>query len=304
MSSYVKDRVAKFEATTKATNTVVFGGAAVARPATVAAPPLPAAPKAVGLKRVLTVGINYVGTQYALAGCINDVKNIEAQLKTYFPGCKEYRSLTDEPANPNKPTRKNILDGIAWLVSGLKAGENVFFHYSGHGGLIRDMNGDEVSGFDSCIYPVNGTNMETISDDELRALLVAKIPAGCKCFVVLDCCHSGSAVDLRCAWQAPQPNTITYTENKLYPKSAGTILFLSGCRDDQTAADTVGKDSKPCGALTMALLDTWRQYGAAIKTKYLLWDVRDYLKKNGYEQIPQLCSGDYFDPNTVFDLSC
>ena len=294
MSSYVKDRVAKFEATTKATNTVVFGTAAAAAPKPLAAK---------GLKRVLTVGINYVGTQYALAGCINDVKNIEAQLKTYFPKCKEYRSLTDEAANPLKPTRKNILDGIAWLVAGLKAGENVVFHFSGHGGLLRDINGDEVSGMDSCIYPLNGKNMETISDDELRAQLAAKIPAGSKCFVVLDCCHSGSAVDLRCAWQAPQPNTLTYTEDKRYPKSAGTILFLSGCHDTQTAADTVGKDNKPCGALTMALLDTWRQYGAAIKTKYLLWDVRDYLKTNGYDQIPQLSSGTYFDPNTVFDLS-
>jgi hypothetical protein len=28
------------------------------------------------------------------------------------------------------------------------------------------------------------------------------------------------------------------------------------------------------------------------------------LKKNGYDQIPQLSSGAYFDPNTVFDLSC
>ena len=300
MSSFVKDRVAKFESTTKATNTVVFGGAAALKPAT----SVPVPPPAKGLKRVLTVGINYVGTQYALAGCINDVKNIEAQLKTYFPGCKEYRSLTDEPTNMLKPTRKNILDGIAWLVAGLKPGENVFFHYSGHGGLIRDINGDEVTGFDSCIYPLNGKNMETISDDELRSQLAAKIPAGSKCFVVLDCCHSGSAVDLRCGWQAPQPNTLTYTEDKRYMKTLGTVFFLSGCRDDQTAADTVGKDNKPCGALTMALLDTWRQYGAAIKTKYLLWDVRDYLKKNGYDQIPQLSSGAYFDPNTVFDLSC
>lgn len=291
MSSYVKHQVAKFESV-KAANTII------SRPAAPAAP-LPIK----GLKRVLTVGINYVGTQYALAGCINDVRNIEKHLKTYFPMCKEYRTLTDEVVNPLQPSRKNILDGLAWIVSGLKPGENVLFHYSGHGGLIRDTNGDEVTGFDSCIYPLNGKNLETISDDELRTQLAAKIPAGCKCFVILDCCHSGSAVDLRSMWQAPAPNTLTYTENKRYPKTDGTIFFLSGCRDDQTSADTVGKDNRPCGALTMALLDTWRQYGPAIKVKYLLWDVRDYLKKNGYEQIPQLSSGAFYDPNTVFDLS-
>jgi hypothetical protein len=291
MSSVVKMRVATLESQ-KAANTIVLKPAA-APPTTVMK----------GLKRVLTVGINYTGTQYALAGCINDVKNIETQLKSYFPKCKEYRMLTDELSNINKPSRKNILDGLAWLTTGLKPGENVVFHFSGHGGLIRDKNGDEVSGFDSCIYPLNGMNLETISDDELRSQLAAKIPVGCKCFVILDCCHSGSAVDLRCTWQAPAPTTLTYTENKRYVKSAGTILFLSGCHDTQTAADTVGKDNRPCGALTMALLDTWRQYGPAIKTKYLLWDVRDYLKKHGYDQIPQLSSGAYFDPNTVFDLS-
>jgi hypothetical protein len=288
MTSYVKQRVSLIETSAKPVNKLV----------------LPPVEPVRGLKRVLAVGINYTGTQYALAGCINDVKNIEAQLRTYFPKCKEYRCLTDEVANPLKPTRKAILDGLAWLVTGLKAGENVVFHYSGHGGQVRDTNGDEVTGYDSCIYPLSGTNMETISDDELRAALAAKIPTGSKCFVILDCCHSGSAVDLRCGWQAPAPNVLTYTENKRYPKSAGTIFFLSGCKDEQTAADTVGKDNKPCGALTMALLDTWRQYGPAIKTKYLLWDVRDFLKKNGYDQIPQLSSGAYFDPNTVFDLSC
>jgi hypothetical protein len=297
MSSFVKLQVAKYD-TAKAANTIVMKPIA-------AVPSAPAVPAVVkGLKRVLTVGINYENTPYGLAGCINDVKNIERHLQIYFPKCKEYRTLTDETSNTLKPNRRNILEGLAWLVSGLKAGENVMFHFSGHGGLIRDRNGDEVTGFDSCIYPVDGTKMETISDDELRMYLANKIPAGCKCFVVLDCCHSGSAVDLRCGWQAPQPNILTYMENKMYPKTAGTIFFLSGCRDDQTSADTVGKDNKPCGALTMALLDTWRQYGPAIKTKYLLWDVRDYLQKHGYDQIPQLSSGAYYDPNTVFDLSC
>jgi metacaspase-1 len=255
-----------------------------------------------GLKRALLVGINYVGTQYALAGCINDVKNMQTQLQSYFPMCKEYTMITDETSV--KPTRANILAAIDALVSGLKAGENVYVHYSGHGGQVRDTNGDEVSGFDSCIYPVAGTVMETITDDELRARLASKIPAGCKCFVVLDCCHSGSAVDLRYTWQAPTAGAISYIEDKKYAKVPGTIIFLSGCHDKQVAMDTVCKDDKPCGALTMALLDTWRTYGPAIKTKYILWDVRKFLRENGYSQIPQLCSGDYYDMNKVFDLGC
>jgi hypothetical protein len=253
-----------------------------------------------GLARALLVGINYVGTPYGLAGCINDVINMQANLQSFYPMCSNYRVITDETTV--KPTKGNIMAAIDWLVSDLQPGQNIFFHFSGHGGLIRDANGDEVSGLDSCLYPVNDGRMEMITDDELRAVLAMRVPAGCKCFVVLDCCHSGTAVDLRCDWQATSRDAITYKENPTYPKTAGTVLFLSGSRDDQFSADTVGKDSRPCGAMTMALLETWKEYGPAIKTKYLLWDTRKFLRDYGYEQIPQLSTGAFLDINSVFDL--
>lgn len=253
-----------------------------------------------GLVRALLVGINYTGTQYELSGCINDVNNMQVQLQSYFPSCQNYRMLTDN--STIKPTRANILASIDWLVNGLQPGQNVFFHYSGHGGQLRDTNGDEVSGLDSCIYPLNGRQIETLTDDELRSLLAIKIPAGCKCFVVLDSCHSGSAVDLRYLYQAPSFGTMIYTENQTYSKTLGDILFMSGCRDNQTSADTVDMNNKPSGALTMSLLATWKTYGPAIKLKYVLWDVRKFLKDYGYTQIPQLSSGNYLDMNGFFDL--
>lgn len=270
----------------------------VVRPPVVRPTPVPVVPK--GLVRALLVGINYVRTPYELAGCINDAVDMQSNLQRLYPGCKDYRLITDNTAL--KPTKKNILDSLAWLVGGLQSGQNVMFHYSGHGGLVRDTNGDEVTGMDSCIYPCNNGQLETITDDEIRAALAAKLPAGCKCFVVLDACHSGTAVDLRCQWQAPSATALTYTENQKYAKTAGTILFLSGCADRQTAADTVNAAGRPCGALTMALLQTWKGYGKAIKLKYLLWDVRKFLRDYGYPQVPQLSTGAWIDMNGVFDL--
>lgn len=265
--------------------------------------PKPAPTPITGLKRALLIGINYYRTSYQLAGCINDVTNMQSRLKSFFPMCKEYSVLTDAPGSTTKPSRSAILSAISWLVTGLKPGENVYFHYSGHGGLIKDQNGDEVSGQDSCIYPISAANsLEIITDDELRTALANKIPAGCKCFVVIDACHSGTAVDLRYTLEAPAENTVSITEDKKYPKTSGTVFFLSGAKDEQTAADTVDKTGRPCGAMTMALLDTWMKYGPAIKTKYILWDIRKYLKENGYEQIPVLTTGDYVDINQVFDL--
>jgi hypothetical protein len=260
------------------------------------APPKPALPKPVpGLKRVCLVGNNYIGTPYALAGCVNDVQNMKQQIATYFPSCKDVRVLTDA-------SKQAILDSLSWLTAGLRTGDNVLFQFSGHGGQLRDTNGDEVSGMDSCIYPVNKGQMELLLDDELRTHLAMKIPAGCKCFIVLDCCHSGSGVDLRYTWQSPSFGSLTYTEAPKYAKTAGTVLFLSGCHDVQVAMDTVDKTGRPSGALTMALLDVWRTYGPAIKLKYLLWDIRKYLKEHGYEQVPQLTTGTWMDMNAVFDL--
>lgn len=268
------------------------------KPPVVAPPPPPPVPQ--GLVRGLFIGINYNGTQYQLAGCINDAVDMQAHVSRLFPTCKEQRLITDNTSI--KPTKAGILDSISWLVAGLQPGQNVFMHYSGHGGLVRDTNGDEVSGLDSTLYAINSGVVEQITDDEIRAALVSRIPPGSKCFVVFDCCHSGSAVDLRCTWQAPSQEVLTYTEDQKYAKSAGQVLFLSGCHDMQVAMDTVNKEGRPCGAMTMALLETWKAYGPAIKLKYVLWDVRKFLRENGYQQIPQLTTGTFMDMNAVFDL--
>jgi hypothetical protein len=257
-----------------------------------------------GLKRTLLIGINYLeDPSNKLAGCINDVLNVEKKLRKTNPECKEYKILSDDSINPLlKPTRKNIIDGINWLVKGLKSGESVFFHYSGHGGLTLDISGDEKSKFDSCIYPVNNGAVEIITDDELKTLLVNKIPTGCKCFAVLDCCHSGSALDLRYIFSAPEYGKILVSQDDNYPKTNGSVIFLSGCQDTQTAADTVNSKNVPTGALTNALLETWDKYGINIKFKYLLWDIRTSLKMKGYEQIPQLSCSNSLSLSDVFNL--
>jgi len=287
----------------------MFKKAAAPRPALAPPPkpapkptpaPVPAAPQ--GLVRAFLVGINYVGTPYELRGCIADVLNVQTQINTFFPTCKDIRIYSDNTAT--KPTRANILAGLSWLLTGLKPGQNVMFHYSGHGGLIVDKNGDEVSGYDGCLYPINNSRLETIIDDEIRAVIVAaNIPAGCKCFFVVDACHSGTSVDLRYTWKPVSRNSMTFTEDTKYAGIASSVVLLSGCRDDQKAADTVDKNNRPCGALTNAYLSLWKTYGPAIKMKSLLWDVRANLSANGYTQVPQLSTGYPMDPEAVYDLS-
>ena len=101
-----------------------------------------------GLKKALLIGINYIeDPSNKLDGCINDVKNVKTQINKMYPKCNQFRVLTDDLTKlEEKPTRQNIIDGINWLVKDLKAGENVYFHFSGHGGLTVDLSKDEKTG--------------------------------------------------------------------------------------------------------------------------------------------------------------
>jgi hypothetical protein len=257
------------------------------------------------LKKALLIGINYIeDPANKLAGCINDIKNIKLQLNKFYPKCEQFKILTDDATNlADKPTRKNILDGINWLVKDLKPGENVYFHYSGHGGLTVDLNNDERTGQDSCIYPISGKNIEMIIDDEIKILLANKIPIGCKCFAVFDCCHSGTGLDLKFNIQCPAYGKLTVSQEPKYQAVNGSVIFLSGCMDTQTSADTVNTKGEPSGALTNALIDVWNTYGIDIKFKYLLWDIRKLLKERRYTQIPQLSCGNSIDINDMFSLN-
>jgi len=250
------------------------------------------------IRKALLIGINYIeDKRNTLYGCINDVKNMKTKLDAI--GCNEFRILTDENNSKNKPTRNNIINGLNWLTTNIYKGDFVFLHYSGHGGLASDRSGDEQ--LDSCIYPINNGVIERIIDDELRTIFVQKIPDGCKSFAVFDSCHSGTALDLKYNINAPEYGKIILTQNN-YPNSNGSVIFLSGCRDDQTAMDTFDKNSVPSGALTNSLLEVWNMYGTDIRFKYLLWDIRNELKNNGYSQVPQISCSKYIDVNSEFSF--
>ena len=40
-----------------------------------------------------------------------------------------------------------------------------FLHYSGHGGQVVDLDGDETDGMDNCIFPLDHAQTGVIIDD-------------------------------------------------------------------------------------------------------------------------------------------
>lgn len=72
----------------------------------------------------------------------------------------------------------------------------LLFQYAGHGGQVKDKNGDEVDGMDETICPYDHKKNGPITDDDLYRLLVEPLPAGVTLTAVMDCCHSGTSMDL------------------------------------------------------------------------------------------------------------
>lgn len=240
------------------------------------------------MKRALLIGINYTGTSYNLFGCINDINNV----KTYLSTNRKYDSfiiLTDN--TPQKPTRSNILAGFSALLKGAVAGDELWFHYSGHGSLVRDMNGDEESRADSCICPIDFNRAGIITDDIIRNNLALLVPKGVRLYIVLDACHSGTGCDLRYKYDdssyltnklSPMPTKYipndwslqqTTYEFKRYNKTNGDVFCISGCQDNQTSADAY-IDRQATGALTYILLLCLRNNSSTnYKWKHLLKDI-------------------------------
>ena len=252
-------------------------------------------------RRAVFIGINYTkSSSNKLAGCANDVRNIMPLISD-----RKFKTLvlSDDIVTKNDtsiiwPSRKNILEALEWVVKDMKAGDEAFVHYSGHGGLTVDLSGDEVSGHDSCIFPISEVGViECITDDELRSFLVDRVPVGAKCTVIFDCCHSGTCLDLRYGYKPISETSIIISENRLHAKGKGLVVFISGCSDSQTAADTVDFNNVPSGALTNAILAALKK---ETKMKKVLWAVLKELREKRYSQIPQLSSSIPFQLSDPF----
>lgn len=278
-------------------------------------------------RTALLVGINYNNNPDAtLNGCYNDVVNVSQYLRTvlgYAPSSVSV--LTDGnrgaagagTASVVAPTRQNILAGMAALVDGMAAGDEAVFHFSGHGTLVRDTNGDEATGLDSCICPLDynapaSAGGGVVTDDEIRALLVDQVPRGARLYVILDCCHNGTGCDVRfkyedfslllrppsgrnpARWLTRQK---AFVQGK-YAETVGDVFMISGCRDEQTSADAYINNAF-AGALTYAVFSILRANNASIRTyswSSLLRDVRYFMRANRYSQIPQLMTGQIISP--------
>jgi hypothetical protein len=246
-------------------------------------------------KSALLVVINYKDTDSELNGCWNDVANMKTYIQTKGYSEANIRVMTDESADPaTRPTRVNIIRALVELI--LTGGNTLFFHYSGHGPQVRDTNGDEADGRDECLVPLDYVTAGMLVDDELRGILCL-LRSDQKLFCILDCCHSGTGMDLKYnlyeryggVGSAGGGTMILRADYKAMPSTEGSCVMLSGCMDSQTSADAfIAKTYQ--GALTANFLKTVTEQ-PVLSYAQLVSGVRKNLKEGKYDQIPMLSSG-------------
>ena len=185
-----------------------------------------------GKHRSLYVGDNYHGTPNELHGCINDVNNLRHLLEELGFNSSESKVLVDDPEFPGRtgnPTKDEILQGLDWLVAEAAPGDNLIFHYSGHG-----TRGQLGSTQRDAIVPKDYEAASVIFDKDLWSRLCARLPAGSRLTAIFDCCHSGTVLDLPYCFY-PQSTGKDFSQVSSNQCEAD-IFCISGCRDDQTSS--------------------------------------------------------------------
>jgi hypothetical protein len=248
----------------------------------------------------LHIGLNAVsGAAYAgwtgpLAACEFDANDMAAIAKSR--GMKPTVLLTQ------KATRDAVLAGMRDASKTLAAGDLFFLTYSGHGGQVPDVTGEEADKKDEtwCLYDGQ------LIDDELYAQLSA-FKAGVRVLVLSDSCHSGTVTrealvpsalpDLRPKWMPTAVAMRAYREHQdfydklqrdvaraagkpvdpdaalanvtvsgrltaIVSKFSPAVVLISGCQDNQTSMD--GDHN---GAFTERLLKVWK--GGAFSGNYV-----------------------------------
>jgi len=254
--------------------------------------------------KALLVGINkYPNPSNELRGCINDILDMEHFISTANAATsKMYTTENIKKLTKSHATKKEIVHQIKWLLEGAEPGDQLLFHYSGHGAQIPTLHATiEQDGLDEiiCPYDYDGTAATTLRDKEF-AQLFAGIPKGVHFVWISDSCH---AEDL--SRDIKQEETTIYRQfhgvmpfvlDKLIETPIADIAtitaplngaLLSACASHELSADAY-INNRFNGAFTHYLIKNLMQYSNSKTMQSIIKLVNIDLDKNGYDQNPEI----------------
>lgn len=270
------------------------------------------------------------GSYKNLGGCVRDIKHVEdfLKLKLKMPPEQIFQLTASnignpEPAEPLEqwPTYENMVKMFNHLTEIAQPGDQVYIHYSGHGGRTKtnysQLKGE--NGIDEALVPTNIGNSTAryLRDIELAKLLERMVDKKLVVTVVLDSCHSGGMPKgedaevrgLNTIDETPRPTEslvasdeeLTKTWNALtksgtrdfqlgsgwLPQPEGYVL-LAACRSNESAFEYAFNGKERNGALTYWLLDSLDPLTPGLTYKVLHDRLLAKINTQFQRQTPQL----------------
>jgi metacaspase-1 len=152
---------------------------------------------------------HYEGWDGELMACENDARAMAALARSQ--GLKPTQLIT------RKATRAATLRALRAAAQALRAGDLFLLTFSGHGGQVKDMNGDEPDRKDEtwCLFDAQ------LVDDELY-LELSRFARGVRVIVLSDSCHSGSVTRAR-----KPPRAAKGARPRLMPDTVGAQVYAA-----------------------------------------------------------------------------
>ena len=234
-----------------------------------------------GKKKALLIGINYNTDDNEgddLNGCENDMNRLSdwIQAKCYFNN-EDINRLDSE-----KATREAIENGIMDLLEFAKSNPNseLWLSYSGHGSYYFSTRESDYQ--NEILCPSDYLTKGFISDDWLKREFVDKLPGDCKVFALMDCCHSGSNMDLP---YCLKDNSIVLREKMEVKENMANVIKFSGCLDSQVSMDYYNRNMREFqGAFTNSFVMSNKNQ----LFRDTLEGLNLHLRVSGFKQISEL----------------
>ena len=266
-----------------------------------------------------------------LNGCVRDINHVEAFLKnTLRLPESQIMKLTasnaqglNEPSESKDlwPTYENIVGKFNELIEKAQPQDQVYIHYSGHGGraatIFPEIKGEK--GIDEGLVPVDigNSNARYLRDLEIAALLQKMADKQLVVTLVLDSCHSGgstrsgdsdirgadmntvdttprpieslvtSSLELAEIWQALTEGKRAATIESMLPEIKGCTV-LAACRPNEFAFEYAFNGKEKNGALTYWLLDSLQNPSPNLTYKALYDRLNAKIHSQFSQQTPML----------------
>ena len=259
---------------------------------------------------IVAVGTYAPGTSWSNISSTSDIPLIEEALTKQGFQKKDIVVLADSNA-----TKTQIIAAFDQMIGEVKKGDMAYFHFSGHGQQVQDMNGDEIDGYDEAIVPYDANALfnpgvyegeNHLTDDELNKLysqLRTKLGSAGHFLVTIDACHSGTSsrgLGIARGTEHPMAST-TYVAKQ---SSRGTdqgqhdsataiesdkssMVAFFGAMAHQLNYEVKGDDGNSYGALSYAFSQAMTSVGSDASYRGLFDRMRLIMSARAGKQIPE-----------------